>query len=187
MHITKKTLYITAIIILIFILFAGCSSLFDRVSYYENYVPKGYEENSIYEFINDDVILKFKWSNENTTTGPYNLFVIVETLNGNVDNIYIENMQITSSTNTNYEFKSINDWPFLIYNVDKKDSHLNYNKNNENIRYYHFNDFFNFDFNNGETFKLQIKIRYEGDGINKEEIIEIEYEPYIKELHVPIV
>jgi len=187
MRIFKKTLFITATIILMFILLASCASLFDRVSYYENYVPKGYGENSIYEFTYDDVILKFKWSNENTTTGPYNLFVIVETLNENIDNIFIENIQIISSTNKNYEFTSIIDWPFLIYNVDKKDTHLNYNKNNENIRYYHFNDFFDFDFKNGETFKLQIKIRYEGKNINKEELIEIEFEPYLEELHAPFV
>jgi len=96
-------------------------------------------------------------------------------------------MQITSSTNTNYEFTSINDWPFLIYNVGKKDTHLEYSKGNEFERFYDFTDIFDFDFENGETFILQIKIRYEGEGINKEEIIEIEYEPYLEELHAPFV
>jgi len=187
MHMSKKFIYITAVIILMSILFAGCASLFDRVSYYEKYVPKGYEENSVYEYANDDINIHFIWSNENTTKGPYRLLISSEALNENIDNIYIENMQITSSTNKSYKFSSITNWPFLIYNVDKKDTHLEYDQENEFRRIYKFSDIFEFDFENGETFKLQIKIRYEGAGINKEEIIEIDYEPYLKELHAPIV
>jgi len=187
MHISKKAFSIAATIILMFILFASCANLFDRVSYYENYVPKGYEENSIYDYTNDDINLRFRWINEDTTVGPYHLFISVESINEAINNIYIENIQITSSTNKNYEFTSISDWPFLIYNVDKKDTHLEYNMENEKKRYYDFKDIFDFDFKNGETFKLQIKIRYEGEGINKDEIIEIEHEPYLEELHAPFV
>lgn len=186
MHITKKTLYITATIIFMFLLLASCSSLFDRVSYYENYVPKGYDNKIVYEYTNNEVVLYFRWKNENTTTGPYYLFLAVESLNESVDNIYIENMQISSSTNKSYKFATITEWPFLIYNADKKGEHLKYDED-DGTSYYYFTDIFDFDFENGETFKLQIKIIYEGEGINKEEIIEIEYEPYLKELHAPIV
>jgi len=187
MHISKKTLYIIVIIILMFILLASCGNFLERENYYENYVPIGYKENKVFEFVNGDINLHFIWSNENTTKGPYRLLIITEALNENIDNIYIENMKINSITNKNYEFTSISDWPFLIYNVDKKDAHLEYDQENEFRRIYKFSDIFDFDFENGETFKLQIKIRYEGEGINKEEIIEIEYEPYIEEYHVFII
>jgi len=98
MRISKRTLFITAIIILMFILIAGCASLFDRVSYYENYVPKGYKDNTVYIYTNDNITLHFRWINENTKVGPYHLFIAVESLNEGIENIYIEDMQITSST-----------------------------------------------------------------------------------------
>lgn len=177
------------LVVLAFIMLVTILIVFDNANNiveYENYVAEDNDNNIVYTIKDESTSLNFRWINENVTEGPYRLFIGVDVRDKQIDNIYIDNLKITSSFESDYQFKSVMSEPLLIYNVDRKDSHLKYDKTKDSIRYYNFDDEFDFNFREKEKFTLYFNLRYQGKNINKEKDFEVYYEPYVEEVHVPI-
>lgn len=156
-----------------------------NVVVYKNYVAEHNENNIVYILKDESVSLSLRWMNERITEGPYSLFLAVDVHDNQIENIYIENLQITSSSGSEYYFNSIMSKSLLIYSL-QEESHLTYDKANENMRYYQFDDKFSFNFEGNEEFTLVFSLRYEGKNIDKVKNVQVKYKPYNEELYAPI-
>lgn len=157
-----------------------------NVVIYENYVAKHNDKNVVYTYEDEIIELSLRWINEEITKGPYSLFLAVNVKDERIDNIYLKNLKIRSSNEIDHQFRSIMSEPLVIYNADKKDSHLKYDKTNNKVRYYQFDDTFNFDFEGNEKFILMFSVEYEGVKNNEEKDIEVKYEPHIEKINAPV-
>lgn len=186
---TKVKYQKTLFFILTIVVLASIAITINRdvnVEIYENYVAEHNDYKIVYTYEDETVELSFRWMNEEITKGPYSLFLALEVKDDQIDDIYIDNLEINSSNETEYRFKNIMSNPLVIYNADKEDVHLKYDKTDDRVRYYQFTDKFNFNFEGKEEFILMCTLRYKGLNINKEKDIKIKYEPHIEKIHTPI-
>lgn len=159
----------------------------DNILLYNDYVVENSNENVIYEFNNNDFNIKFRWINDNVLTGPYYLYASLEALNQNVEYIYITNIEIISSLNNQYDFTDIKNYPFYIYDKERKlDNIMIYSVDNSNKRYFESSDLFYFEHENNEQIKLQINFIYSISNYEIKEKININFIPITKEFYAPI-
>lgn len=153
---------------------------------YEDYVAENNNNKIVYEYVYDDFNLILRWLNENVSEGPYYLLIYIDVENENIENVYIDDIEIITSNGKEYHFSEIKNKPFLIYNINKNETNIEYDEENKKSRYYYFKDRFDFDFDGNETFKLKMSLSYEGDNIKKDKEIEVNYIPYLKKIYAPI-
>ncbi|WP_432665076.1 hypothetical protein R9X47_02280 [Wukongibacter baidiensis] len=182
----KKILFVILVIVVLTNIIVTMNRDVNAVIY-ENYVAKENDNKIVYTYEDDAIELSLRWINEEVTKGPYSLFLALEVKDDQIDEIYIDYLEISSSNEVEYQFKNIRSEPLVIYNVDKEDTHLKYEKANDKVRYYQFEDKFNFNFEGKEEFILKCTLRYKGLNINKEKDIEVKYEPHAEKINASIV
>ncbi|SHJ61952.1 hypothetical protein SAMN02745751_02968 [Dethiosulfatibacter aminovorans DSM 17477] len=153
---------------------------------YYNYVAENNDNDIVYTYNDELLNLKLRWINEEITKGPYSLFLSVEVEDNEINSVYIENIDIVSSTEVNYKFSSDLSEPLSVYDVEKRDNHIKYSEETDSISFYQFEDSFNFDFEGNEDFLLKLKLRCKGQTIDEVRLVEVNYKPYVDEVYAPI-